>query len=128
MRISDWSSDVCSSDLKRLNEVSGDGGVIDFSVGADADADESLRYLRNKGGAFGAIYSTQMSEMGLVHFPGPGQPNPNPVDRKSVVSGKSVSVGLDLGGRRYMQNKANKCELACKSCVVQCYIDTTKTN
>src|SRR3546814_17233884 len=75
MRISDWSSDVCSSDLlgitgsdwanKRLNEVSGDGGVIDFSVGADADADESLRYLRNKGGAFGAIYSTQMSEMGL---------------------------------------------------------------
>src|SRR3546814_17020832 len=97
MRISDWSSDVCSSDLlgitgsdwanKRLNEVSGDGGVIDFSVGADADADESLRYLSNKGGAFGAIYSTQMSEMGLVHFPGPDQPNPN-----SVISAIAIQL------------------------------------
>lgn len=72
---SDWAG-------KRLNETatqSGGNAVIDFSIGADADADESLRYLKNKGGAFGAIYSTQMSEMGLVHFPDPGQPNPNPV-------------------------------------------------
>src|SRR3546814_2485788 len=31
----------------------------------------------------------------------------NPVDRKSVVSGKSVSVRVDLGGRRIIQ-KTNK--------------------
>ncbi|WP_156358345.1 hypothetical protein [Sphingobium sp. Leaf26] len=72
---SDWAG-------RTLNEVtaqSGASGIIDFTVGADPDADEKLRYLKNKGGAFGAIYSTQMSEMGLVHFPDPGQSNPNPV-------------------------------------------------
>src|SRR5690606_28093849 len=72
---SDWAG-------RTLNEVAAQSGastIIDFTVGADPDADEKLRYLKNKGGAFGAIYSTQMSEMGLVHFPDPGQPNPNPV-------------------------------------------------
>lgn len=45
----------------------GDGdAVIDFSVGADPDAEMSQRYLRNRGGAFGGIYSTQMFEMGLI--------------------------------------------------------------
>ncbi|WP_374311719.1 hypothetical protein [Dongia sp.] len=68
---SDWANKILAE--------ADDHGIIDFSIGADADADESLRYLKNKGGAFGAIYSTQMSEMGLIHFPDPGQPNPNPV-------------------------------------------------
>jgi len=40
--------------------------VIDFSVGADPEAEVSQRYLRNKGGAFGGIYATQMFEMGLI--------------------------------------------------------------
>ena len=39
---------------------------IDFSVGADPEADLAQRYLRNKGGAFGGIYATQMYEMGLI--------------------------------------------------------------
>lgn len=44
-----------------------DGDVIvDFSVGADPEAEISQRYLRNKGGAFGGIYATQMFEMGLI--------------------------------------------------------------
>src|SRR3546814_15508257 len=30
-----------------------------------------------------------------------------PADRKSVVSGKSVSVRVDLGGRRYIKKKTN---------------------
>lgn len=72
---SDWAKKM----LNQVSDQSADSRVIDFSIGADADADESLRYLKNKGGAFGAIYSTQMSEMGLVHFPDPNQPNPNPV-------------------------------------------------
>lgn len=72
---SDWAG-------RKLNEVtaqSGASGIIDFTVGADPDADEKLRYLKNKGGAFGGIYSTQMSEMGLIHLPDSGQSNPNPV-------------------------------------------------
>lgn len=40
--------------------------IIDFSVGADPEADLNKRYLRNKGGAFGGIYATQMYEMGLI--------------------------------------------------------------
>ncbi|UWQ48966.1 hypothetical protein K3720_13690 [Leisingera caerulea] len=40
--------------------------LIDFSVGADPESEAAERYLRNKGGAFGAIYSTQMYEMGLI--------------------------------------------------------------
>ncbi|WP_240006240.1 hypothetical protein [Pseudaquidulcibacter saccharophilus] len=41
---------------------------IDFSVGADLKSEPEHKYLRNNGGAFFAIYSTQMSEMGLVHL------------------------------------------------------------
>lgn len=40
--------------------------IIDFSVGADPEVDVVQRYLRNKGGAFGGIYATQMYEMGLI--------------------------------------------------------------
>src|SRR3546814_13999894 len=40
---------------KRLNEVCGDGAVIDFSLGVDADADEGNRYLRYKGDAIAAV-------------------------------------------------------------------------
>ena len=40
--------------------------IIDFSDGADVETDAEHRYLRNKGGAFGGIYSTQMYEMGLI--------------------------------------------------------------
>src|SRR3546814_16849348 len=32
----------------------------------------------------------------------------NPGDRKSVVSGKSVSVRVDLGGRRLIKKKKNE--------------------
>lgn len=72
---SDWAGRM----LNDARAQSSEAAIIDFSVGADPDADESLRYLRNKGGAFGAIYATQMLEMGLIHFPGAGDPNPNPV-------------------------------------------------
>ena len=72
---SDWASRM----LNDARAQSREAAIIDFSIGADPNADESLRYLRNKGGAFGAIYATQMSEMGLIQFPGAGDPNPNPV-------------------------------------------------
>ncbi len=72
---SDWANRTLSDARAQSSEAA----IIDFSVGADPNTDESLRYLRNKGGAFGAIYATQMSEMGLIHFPGAGHPNPNPV-------------------------------------------------
>ncbi|MBY6090917.1 hypothetical protein [Maritimibacter alkaliphilus] len=52
---------------KQLNDVPNDPeAIIDFSIGADPDTDVDQRYLRNKGGAFGGIYATQMFEMGLI--------------------------------------------------------------
>src|SRR3546814_20700518 len=38
---------------------------------------------------------------------GPGRHDPRALDRKSVVSGKSVSVRVDLGGRRNIKKKNN---------------------
>ncbi|OIR00310.1 hypothetical protein GALL_175620 [mine drainage metagenome] len=72
---SDWANRM----LNDAHAAAGEAAIVDFSVSADPDADESQRYLRNKGGAFGAIYATQMSEMGLIYFPRAGDPNPNPV-------------------------------------------------
>lgn len=52
---------------KQLGDVPNNPAtVIDFSVGADPETDVGQRYLRNKGGAFGGIYATQMFEMGLI--------------------------------------------------------------
>ncbi|OAP35839.1 hypothetical protein AU381_16795 [Sinorhizobium glycinis] len=52
-------------------DQAGPDTVVDFSIAADSEAEEKLRYLRNKGGAFGAIYASQMREMGLVKLDDP---------------------------------------------------------
>src|SRR3546814_15851432 len=73
MRISDWSSDVCSSDLSKQGE-----GLLALEL--------------NENGKQKVIDTTTK--------------NPNMrLDRKSVVSGKSVSVRVDLGGRRIIKKK-----------------------
>src|SRR3546814_16356281 len=76
MRISDWSSDVCSSDV--TNRSSGwRSGSRRGPIGAAAIAAS-------------ASSSTPVK------------------DRKSVVSGTSVSVRVDLGGRRTLNKKNTK--------------------
>ncbi|WP_022698116.1 hypothetical protein [Euryhalocaulis caribicus] len=40
--------------------------LVDFRTSADPESDANLRYLRDKRGAFGGIYASQMREMGLV--------------------------------------------------------------
>src|SRR3546814_17833768 len=92
MRISDWSSDVCSSDLAWRSEVQGFAklphAVLDsdaFRALPDAGKVAILALCRNHNGANnGRIALTRTGA----------------VDRKSVVWGKSVSVRVDLGGRR----------------------------
>src|SRR3546814_16616759 len=76
MRISDWSSDVCSSDLAEL-------WCSDHRIEA-----------RRKAGPFD-LWPTGL---GFEYFFGF-------IDRKSVVQGKSVSVRVDLGGRRIIKKK-----------------------
>src|SRR3546814_17620772 len=82
MRISDWSSDVCSSDLpaRPIAEIvyRPAQGVLVTSA--------TLR----GGGRSGAN--------GIGGW----------TDRKSVVEGKSVAVRVDLGGRRIVKKKKTK--------------------
>src|SRR3546814_20502803 len=104
MRISDWSSDVCSSDLRKgqrfVPELAVDEARIEAASRCDPrrhhreleriDADIALsddRVERVRGGP------------SLVVFPH------LPRDRKRVVSGQSVSVRVDLGGRRIIKKK-----------------------
>src|SRR3546814_18430630 len=117
MRISDWSSDVCSSDLacgKQLRDRgAGQPAINDhgdtgwdkergFGTGGDQTDGEPLRVPvlaqlrihnatdRRHGGGSRARHRAEHQ------------------DRKSDVEGKRVSVRVDLGGRGIMQNKKNK--------------------
>src|SRR3546814_19498588 len=56
------------------------------------------------------ISEDPMSDQSIAHstHPAAGHPAAGHTDRKSVVSGKSVSVRVDLGGRRII--KQNKME------------------
>src|SRR3546814_13584773 len=85
MRISDWSSDVCSSDL------SWPGGHTRFGL------------LTNRLAC--AIAGPPLRLDGSC--PSPETPRLPGIlqDRKSVVQGKSVSVRVDLGGRRISKKK-----------------------
>src|SRR3546814_21151223 len=95
MRISDWSSDVCSSDLVDLTGATAIVGVvmptanwIDTVVTAQGSPDGVNFFDMYDGvAAKELIFNTKMG------------------DRKSVVSGKSVSVRVDLGGRRIITKK-----------------------
>src|SRR3546814_18669765 len=79
LRISDWSSDVCSSDLCPARRADGAGGNRcrrTVPAGRGDPARQHRRQLR---------------------------------DRKSVVEGKSVSVRVDVGCRRIIKKKINDC-------------------
>src|SRR3546814_14394767 len=89
MRISDWSSDVCSSDLHEQP---------DFFIRRAADRRE--------------FDPGEMASIAFAHLHAPAIDIVGPVsdarqieDRKSGVSGKSVSVRADLGGRRIITKK-----------------------
>src|SRR3546814_9817660 len=154
MRISDWSSDVCSSDLVDRHQL--ENAMLNLAVNArDAmDGKGTLtistgqRYLEHheigeseagdyvvlsikdtgvgmppeilsrvfepffttkpvgKGTGLGlsqifGFIGQSRGEIQILSHPGQG----TEVDRKSVVEGKSVSVSVDYGGRRFMKKK-----------------------
>src|SRR3546814_20705326 len=107
MRISDWSSDVCSSDLYER----GTTACVNASVqpvlhryierlNGELKSKGFRRDLLVMQGNGGTIAAGIVSEAAV-----------NPVmsgpDRQSVGSGKSVSVRVDLGGRRICNKKKN---------------------
>src|SRR3546814_11138014 len=112
MRISDWSSDVCSSDLRLPVQLSfalqfGDrctiarrfvgierGRLFPVLQASQGLAQEPLRCL-------GAAGRRQV----VIDRVAPLVDCPVQVDRKSVVVGKSVVVRVGYGGRRIIKKK-----------------------
>src|SRR3546814_14385306 len=94
MRISDWSSDVCSSDLA-------------FCLLADADGPLPVGLLQ--GTPFPASRYSGVRcpgrPAGRTSSPANAVSLHCPSDRQSVESGKSVSVRVDLGGLRAIKKK-----------------------
>src|SRR3546814_15243711 len=95
MRISDWSSDVCSTDLLTLGR-----GLAQSEEcrPRPRSAGDGLGHPRQAFVGTGLVFETPIVQdfdlMGnAVVFADQG-------DRKSVVSGKIVSVRVDIGGRR----------------------------
>src|SRR3546814_16299971 len=105
MRISDWSSDVCSSDLGSNTEP----GCTQRSPAKRARK-RSRRWVQRMvkasprltcfiGGGI-RTYPTRLASL--------FSPSVVSADRKSVVSGKSVSVRVDLGGSRIIKKKKQR--------------------
>src|SRR3546814_13637498 len=108
MRISDWSSDVCSADLQRDRKQD-----LFFALLGNRHARQDSVDLLGLEGGNGAVeidfdpfaLRFQMRATGIAELN--IDTHHVALDRKSVVSGKSVSVSVDLGGRRIFQKKNN---------------------
>src|SRR3546814_11911252 len=108
MRISDWSSDVCSSDL--LGHIAVDRLVVgDAGAGRVDDGDVARRISihQPRQPKHGIGPEHQRIEVIIVH----AAVDHVHADRKSVVEGKSVSVRVDLGGRLSIKKKKTTTEL-----------------
>src|SRR3546814_11034060 len=125
MRISDWSSDVCSSDLSHSHRLRLPDGAGALAGGARCGAVSAVLHpgpddlplgqhgIRRRLVDPGRAQQSQpLAAAGLppedrvAGQRGAAAPAGR-VDRKSVVWGKSVSVRVDLGGRRIIKKKKN---------------------
>src|SRR3546814_18399918 len=120
MGISDLSSDVCSSDLKwKADTLDVKWSAIRSAREEVTEAIEPLRREKTIRSSLEAEVSMgEIAEAENIDFAEicivakvdmqPGSEG----DRKSVVWGKSVSVRVDLGGRRIINKKKNEIESA----------------
>src|SRR3546814_14399183 len=105
MGISDWSSDVCSSDLGAGGEIGDDAhaGLLDLpaeQAGRDAVREEVV----------GVDQRRRRRALALR----------NRVDRKSVVWGESVSVRVVIGvGRIFKKTRIHKFVLICFASILK---------
>src|SRR3546814_17700175 len=120
MRISDWSSDVCSSDLavsvktgEVLSTISVRKSIA--SIGLDAN---TFRYVAFKdlleleaGVAYNESDPLALQQASVAAVYGlviGGASTDRWCDRKSVVEGKSGGVGVDVGGRQNIIKRKKK--------------------
>src|SRR3546814_17853278 len=109
MRISDWSSDVCSSDLQEVSAMQTQAilkfvrlspkkarAIADLVRGKPVDeARNILKYSTRKPARI--LFKVLESAIANAEH--------NHGDRKSDVKGQSVSVRVDLGVRRHIKKK-----------------------
>src|SRR3546814_20523863 len=105
MRISDWSSDVCSSDLQGRGVFAGLPAPLtatryhSLTIDPASFPHEHLEVTATaEDGVIMGLQHRTLPIYGVQFHP----------DRKSVVSGKSVSVRVDLGGRRIITTKRKR--------------------
>src|SRR3546814_16251850 len=99
MRRSDWSSDVCSSDLFETSMRAFVRSAFISSVSTSLPSRRSLGGLSQGGETRGGrnLRPWDVSRAWVV--------SEAEVDRKGGVLGKGVSVSVDIGGRRIMKKK-----------------------
>src|SRR3546814_14535451 len=107
MRISDWSSDVCSSDLKFVPFAFSPDGSEVFAGYSVNDGPVSLVRSNLAATSRTTLASDDFGSIGDEEWNAARLPFAA-TDRKSGVSGKSVSVRVDLGGRRIIKKKHTK--------------------
>src|SRR3546814_21055091 len=118
MRISDWSSDVCSSDLIGMvhqHFMLADNLTVLENVVLGAEPRKGLRLDRDAARTrireIGEAYGMAVDPDRLVEELGVGDRQRVEIlkvlyrDRKCGGSGESVAESVDLGGRRIMTNK-----------------------
>src|SRR3546814_13198412 len=118
MRISDWSSDVCSSDLLGINVVFGPVPVpgVTLTNGVFAAGEIETSVEAEAGAVVHAVVLFAANDDGsqLLCYIDEGIPRQLPmtliagkvyVDWKSVVSGQEVSGRVGLGGLRHIKKK-----------------------
>src|SRR3546814_13182148 len=120
MRISDWSSDVCSSDLAAAHREHEAARGQGHRARAGPVRVRFRAEFRRLGAAEGTRRGGHRNHAALCRTAQPRrhrrsiEPAARRMyrsirsDRKSVVEGKSVSVRVDLGGRLIIQKKKKK--------------------
>src|SRR3546814_15140961 len=110
MRISDWSSDVCSSDLN-LEESEPASHLASPNPKSRTWTDmfmNSYQLRQTIRAAWHEPYNPQYAMILKVPERFEAIASLRTLDRNSVVSGKSVSVRVVLGGRRIIKKKKHK--------------------
>src|SRR3546814_12181912 len=113
MRISDWSSDVCASDLGARHDV---GGHAEMFIGVKMAGarDAALDLVEYEHQVALVANVAQRLEEGLRRGADTAlalnrlDEETRTIDRKRVVLGKSVSVRVDQGGRRIIKKKKKR--------------------
>src|SRR3546814_19699002 len=105
MRISDWSSDVCSPDLTK--DVGAMAARSRAYQGAGAAGTMQVKRNGDRAGPATISFSPGASSARKLSARAPIC-RPLTIDRKSVAQGKRVSVRVVLGGRRIIHKTNNQ--------------------